>query len=373
MLVYVILLAAATPETAFTPEAPSPYLTCPDGTSVVNLVFCPKLASSPQPQVSEVPLSDALKSYPRAAIPTTSPGGWVSTDDYPISALREEREGTSSFNLAVDANGRVLSCSITASSGSADLDAATCANMTTRANFYPATDKKGRPIASTYSNRVTWRIPDDGGTNYRFADVSNFAYPRSPIAIRYLGWPKEGDFPAAELIAEHEGETRVALTIDEQGKVASCEVSKSSGFPGLDEASCPFVRSKWSFTPALDFDGKPTKGRTENSVSWYPVKLIDDDSWKNLPRKPNANVFKDPGRITLQFELDANGLPINCEVRTEGLEAMLKQLGVNTSEICNVFSQPGMVTFDPFIDTTGNAQSRIISVEINLKHPLVPN
>lgn len=79
--------------------------------------------------------------------------------DYPSPALREGREGVTGFRLAVSANGLPTECAITASSGSSDLDAATCANILRRARFRPALDAKGEPTSGSFSSRVRWVIP----------------------------------------------------------------------------------------------------------------------------------------------------------------------------------------------------------------------
>lgn len=98
---------------------------------------------------------------PKSAQPKGNPGNWATTNDYPTRALREEREGTTSFRVTVGPDGRVTSCEITGSSGSDDLDAATCSNVTRRARFNPATDGEGNPTSGSYSNRVRWVIPKD--------------------------------------------------------------------------------------------------------------------------------------------------------------------------------------------------------------------
>ncbi|MEQ1495097.1 MAG: energy transducer TonB, partial [Novosphingobium sp.] len=90
-----------------------------------------------------------------------NPGNWATTNDYPSRALREEREGTTGFRVSVGADGRVTSCSVTNSSGSPDLDEATCSNVTRRARFTPATDGEGRPTTGSYTSRVRWVIPKE--------------------------------------------------------------------------------------------------------------------------------------------------------------------------------------------------------------------
>ncbi len=98
---------------------------------------------------------------PQSATPLANPAEWVNTSDYPAGALRRENEGITSFRLTIDPQGRVSACLITVSSGWSALDEATCRLISERARFSPATDRKGRAVAGTYSNRVRWVIPKD--------------------------------------------------------------------------------------------------------------------------------------------------------------------------------------------------------------------
>ncbi|ESZ86940.1 MAG: hypothetical protein Q27BB25_11595 [Blastomonas sp. CACIA14H2] len=61
--------------------------------------------------------------------------------------------------MTIGPDGRVTDCQVTGSSGHADLDEATCKNVTRRARFKPALDQAGNPISDTYSNAVRWEIP----------------------------------------------------------------------------------------------------------------------------------------------------------------------------------------------------------------------
>lgn len=97
---------------------------------------------------------------PRAAKPLGMPGKWVSDADYPTSALRRGQQGASAFELTIGPDGRVRDCRITRSSGSADLDAATCAKVSERASFTPARDEHGDLVAGRYSGVIRWRIPE---------------------------------------------------------------------------------------------------------------------------------------------------------------------------------------------------------------------
>lgn len=106
------------------------------------------------------PPSPSPSFTPRAAKPLGTPGKWVSDADYPAGALRRGQQGASGFELGIGPDGRVRDCRITRSSGSADLDAATCAKVSERASFTPARDAYGNPVAGSFSGVIRWRIPE---------------------------------------------------------------------------------------------------------------------------------------------------------------------------------------------------------------------
>jgi protein TonB len=95
----------------------------------------------------------------RPAIPANYPGTWATTNDYPVRALHNMEQGQTEFALTVDTHGRVRSCLVTQSSGSLDLDEATCKLVSDRARFQPATDMRGRPTDGAYSSHVHWVLP----------------------------------------------------------------------------------------------------------------------------------------------------------------------------------------------------------------------
>lgn len=132
------------------PPPVSVVTTPPPPAPPVMIAAPPAVVVAPPPRVQ-----------PKGATPRGNPANWATTNDYPTRALREEREGTTSFRVTVGPDGRVTSCDITGSSGSPDLDEATCSNVTRRARFNPATDGEGQPTSGAYSNRVRWVIPKD--------------------------------------------------------------------------------------------------------------------------------------------------------------------------------------------------------------------
>ncbi|MGH6787066.1 MAG: energy transducer TonB [Novosphingobium sp.] len=97
----------------------------------------------------------------QAPLPEGNPGLWASTSDYPSRALREERSGNVGIALIVGIDGLVERCTVTSSSGSADLDDAACANVRRRARFSPATDASGLPTEGEFRTSVHWSLPKD--------------------------------------------------------------------------------------------------------------------------------------------------------------------------------------------------------------------
>lgn len=136
-----------------TPPTTAPVITT---TNTPPPVFTPTpvVAPPPPPPAAPPPPSKASGAQPRG-----NPGSWATPNDYPARALREERAGTTRFRVTIGPDGRVTDCQVTGSSGHADLDEATCKNVTRRARFKPALDSAGNPISDTYSNAVRWEIP----------------------------------------------------------------------------------------------------------------------------------------------------------------------------------------------------------------------
>ena len=109
--------------TVTTPPPPAP------------IVLAPPAPAPPPPPPPPPP--------PKPATPRGNPGEWATPNDYPSRALREDREGTTTFRVSIDENGRVASCQIVGSSGHSDLDEATCKNVSRRARFRKPSDGYG--------------------------------------------------------------------------------------------------------------------------------------------------------------------------------------------------------------------------------------
>lgn len=112
----------------------------------------------PAPVVAPAPPPPRMQ--PKGATPRGNQGSWVTTNDYPSRALREEKEGVTRFRVTVSADGRVTSCDVTGSSGSPELDSTTCSLITRRGRFNPAMED-GSPTTGSWSSSVRWQIPKE--------------------------------------------------------------------------------------------------------------------------------------------------------------------------------------------------------------------
>ena len=123
----------------------------------------PPIPAQPDPVPTQAynppPPPQPPMAQPRAPKPKNAPSGWATPNDYPSRDLREGNQGVTEFKLAVGVDGKVQSCTVTASSGFPGLDKATCDNVSRRARFEPATDGSGNRVTGTYSNRIRWEIP----------------------------------------------------------------------------------------------------------------------------------------------------------------------------------------------------------------------
>jgi TonB family protein len=126
----------------------------------IPLTGSPVALATLQSCVDDVKGSSNTGKALRPPRPKNSASSWITVEDYPGQALRDQREGVVAFRLLVDTEGRVKLCTVTQSSGSTDLDVATCDNITKRARFTPGQDDAGKALEGEYSSRVSWKLPE---------------------------------------------------------------------------------------------------------------------------------------------------------------------------------------------------------------------
>jgi len=76
------------------------------------------------------------------------------------------------------------------------------------------------------------------------------------------------DYPGVAVTRRMEGTTGLELLIDENGSVADCSVTATSGYAIIDAQSCAVIMKRAKFAPAIDLQGKPTRSTYSQRISW---------------------------------------------------------------------------------------------------------
>lgn len=282
-------------------------------------------------------------------IPRGNPGNWANTNDYPSIALQKEMEGTTGFRVTVGPDGRVTDCTIVLSSGSAELDTATCNNVSRRARFEPARDAAGKPTNGSYSNRVRWEIP---------STITSF--PRGPILVS-TAWtrPSPEEYPPQALAEKRQGKAKVELAISSGGAVTDCKILESSTHMDLDSESCKLASNSAVFSPAADIAGLPTKGRVQTEVKWrIPGEGASATSLVPTitPIMPKRLLPK-AGTSSVSFTVAADGSLVDCTGQTT-----LETGPVTPDSICKM-----KLRFEPYTDTNGKPVARRVTTKATVE------
>jgi len=112
-------------------------------------------------EIKMPPLEPARASQAAGAVPERNWRSWITTDDYPPAAIRQNVQGAVGISVMIGTDGRVRSCLVTQSSGSKVLDDATCRLYSARARFTPARDADGNATTAQRTDRYRWQIPNE--------------------------------------------------------------------------------------------------------------------------------------------------------------------------------------------------------------------
>jgi TonB family protein len=81
--------------------------------------------------------------------------------------------------------------------------------------------------------------------------------PARPKVLPRL-WNDQRDLPDEDRRARRGGKVEMVFEVDEQGRIAGCNIYRSSGAAGVDRAACAGVLARARFSPAT-FKGQPTR------------------------------------------------------------------------------------------------------------------
>lgn len=90
-------------------------------------------------------------------------------------------------------------------------------------------------------------------------------------------WLTVEDYPPASMRDGEQGTTTFRLTIDKTGRPIACDITGSSGYARLDQATCWHMMRRSKFTIPLNEKGKPTTGTWASRIRWAlpaPQELV---------------------------------------------------------------------------------------------------
>jgi protein TonB len=69
------------------------------------------------------------------------------------------------------------------------------------------------------------------------------------------------------------GRVSVRFTVMPNGRVTGCRVTRSSGVPALDEATCRVIEQRYRFRPSTDRYGRPIADEVDLDQDWIPPHI----------------------------------------------------------------------------------------------------
>ncbi|MEA3031578.1 MAG: hypothetical protein QOJ53_551 [Sphingomonadales bacterium] len=138
------------------------------------------------------------------------------------------------------------------------------------------------------------------------------------------------DYPDEVRPGEDGLRVRVRYELGTDGRFVACEVTRSSGQPAIDAASCRLLQERARFRPergltrgSLDLRwlGASAAARVNPRGAPIPVSLHDEISSADYP--PAALRRNESGTVAYAVEVSASGVPLACTVpQSSGSEAL---------------------------------------------------
>jgi outer membrane biosynthesis protein TonB len=185
--------------------------------------------------------STAVTGLPTKPMATVAPETW-----FPASVLskaEQTRATSTTFDIAIDNEGRVVGCEIIVRSGVDAIDKRVCLAVVAKAKFKPAKDVQGNAVPSVIRERLIWR----------------------PTSTGESSWFEAPDYVMEEPSLRRKAKkfASVALSYRASGEIEACHVIVSTSDVRLDEKACDLVRRNHAaypvtqivaeWTPALRF------------------------------------------------------------------------------------------------------------------------
>ncbi len=170
-------------------------------------------------------------------------------------------------------------------------------------------------------------------------------------------WVRTEDYPSHALRAEEEGTVAFSLTVGPDGMVRGCEVTMTSGYTSLDQATCRHITRRARFFPARDNAGKPVEGHYRNRVAWKIPAV------PSFARQTDFTPFGPQPTYGVTIELDEADYPL------EALENGMR----GYADIVLTISDSGTVTDCVIEEGTGHDLLDRQSCEVARRWTFVPS
>lgn len=165
-------------------------------------------------------------------------------------AAAYDRPAAVRTELTVDPTGHPVHCEVVRASPVRRLDRATCDYLLRTARFTPARDATGTPTAAVVRLDTSFNQPSLAGPGGGDAGQLDFA-------VQVTRVPRPGTTYVADLV----------LTTTADGRVAACDVARSSGVAPFDAIGCRQMTGT-SFAPARDARGQPLAALRHVSIGF---------------------------------------------------------------------------------------------------------
>jgi len=88
---------------------------------------------------------------------------------------------------------------------------------------------------------------------------------------------RDSDFPRAIGEAGQGGTVSVRYTVETDGRVGRCVVTRSSGNAELDRITCDLIVQRFRYRPSLDPSGRPVRSQVVEDHTWVSVDEEESD------------------------------------------------------------------------------------------------
>lgn len=239
-------------------------------------------AAPPAPAVPPPP--PGPPSPPPLFLPGSGPAparlrsGFIRANDYPARAIRVGAQGQVLVKILIGRDGTVRECDVERSSGSLDLDWASCRLVLLRFHYDPARDAEGWAQEQTMTRNIGWALPGERGTGLPSPSAGlgpgvridpDFPADRAvrPVSSR-IGRILPEDYPAEALRARAQGLVTVLLSVGPLGRPLACTVTGSSGNEALDAGTCALATRRFHYRPAESHYGVWLTAPREERIEW---------------------------------------------------------------------------------------------------------